>query len=262
MFVTRDDGVMVIEKERWFFDGEVADTVRGRYRRDVAFLSMDGTPFVCNQAPGYTQSARFDVTVGVEAGKLAVAETAYDTAPSPCDSSFRHLGRYTALPVRRRLALRFDDGDQELARPARPFAAADLALPAPAASIAGAWHWTLSSRDATGADRHEDERWELAVAADGTVAASYVRTVTLSNPDGAVIACARAPRWSFTDRYTLKGRLDGDELRLEETAASPGQHPCLAATPDRHLDTGTGTVLGDHLLLTWRGNRRQVLRRN
>jgi hypothetical protein len=259
MFASRDGAVLVIEKERWVFDDTEGDAVLGRYRRDVAFLSMDGTPFVCNQAPGYTQTSHFDVRVTAADGRLAVVETAYATVPSPCDSSFRHLGRYTAWPARRRLALLFPDGEQTLERIDAP--PADLSLPAPAASIAGPWRWTLASRDDSGAARHEDERWQLAVADDGTVAATYVRTVTVATDDGTPIPCARAPRWSFTDRYTLRGRLAGDQLLLEETAVAPGVHPCLAATPTRHLDTATGTALGDHLLLTWRGNRRQVLRR-
>ena len=240
--------------------------VRGRYRRDVAVVALDGTSFLCNQQPAYLQSAVFDVRVQVADGELVVDELGYRTAPSPCEPGFRRLGSYRATLDRPRIHLAWDGGEQTLQRvPDDSFAAGDLeltALPAElAARLTGSWHWSLRSYDDQHQVHEEEEAWELAVADDGTAGGTYVREVTVRSGDGADLACAGAPSWRFTDRYTLRGKVVDGILDLEEVAVDAGTHPCLAATPERHLDTATGVSIGEHLVLTWRGKRKQVLHR-
>ncbi|MCB9565521.1 MAG: hypothetical protein H6708_34480, partial [Kofleriaceae bacterium] len=271
----REAGTLRIERERWLFDRTRADPATGharadgRYRRDVLVIALDGAPFLCNQQPFYLQSAVVDVTARVDdAGEVAIDEGDYQVAPSPCEPGFRHLGAYQARIHDRgmRVTLTWDGGDQTLDRlPDDALTAEGLALtppPAPPAGLAGAWHWRLVDRDGELDVREEDEAWEIAIAADGVAGATYRREVTIRSPDGAPIACAGAPSYSFVDRYVLRGRFDGEVLALEETAVEPGQHPCLAATPSRHLDTLTGELEGADLVLTWRGKRRQVLHRH
>jgi len=266
------EGTYRLERERWLLDAITIDpdsghkVVRGRYRRDVAVVARDGKPFLCNQQAAYLQSAVFDVRIHVEDGGLIVDELDYRTAASPCEPGFRRLGRYQATLERPNVVLRWDGGEQTLQPvPDDSFAAAELeleALPAdPGARLAGAWHWTMRSYDGENDIQDETETWELAVADDGTAGGTYVRDVTVWSADGSDLACAGAPSWRFVDRYTLRGKLIGDQLDLEEVGVDAGTHPCLAATPDRHLDTATGMTVGAHLVVTWRGKRRQVLHR-
>lgn len=240
--------------------------MRGRYRRDVAVIALDGKPFLCNQQPAYLQSAVFDVQVGVEAGELVIDELGYRTGASPCEPGFRRLGRYRAAIERPHVHLRWEGGEQTLQRvPDDSFATGDLeltALPAEmAARYSGAWHWSMRSYDDQNQIVEEEESWELAVGDDGTAGGTYVREVTVWSGDGTDLACARARSWHFTDRYTVRGKVVDGLLDLEEVAVDPGKHACLSATPDRHLDTATGLTIGEHIVLTWRGKRKQVLHR-
>lgn len=272
MHVTRAEGTYRIERERWLFDAIAADestgrrVLLGRYRRDLAVLADDGRVFSCNQRGGYVQSALFDVRASVADDELVIEEVGYVTAPSPCEPGFRKLATYRVTLARPDVRLRWDDGEQTLEpMPAGSYTHASLAWPAPPADprarVAGAWHWSLRSRDDDNNIRDEDEAWELAVAEDGTAGGTYVREVVVHSADGAPLPCAGASSYRFTDRYTLRGKLVGDQLELEEAAVDAGRHPCLTPTPTRHLDTATGTTDGEHLVLTWRGQRRQVLHR-
>jgi hypothetical protein len=122
----------------------------------------------------------------------------------------------------------------------------------------------MASWTADGLVQREVERWQLAVDdAAVNVTGSYDRAVTVVDPDGALIACAGADRYSFTDRYTIVGKaVAGDDgWRLREDEVSAGRHPCLTGTPTRTLDEATAVLDGDYLVLTWRGPRRQVLAR-
>jgi hypothetical protein len=249
---TTEDGVLVTEYERWHFDWPDGAEARGTYRRDTAFVSLDGTPFVCAQRASYVQSALFEVRAFFDGG-LVVEEVDYRALPSPCEHGLRHTARYDAFFDGADLVLAWDGGSQTL-EPAPP---EDVSLPIPPPTVAGPWRWHVTSLDRSGLVRDEVEAWELAVADDGAIAGTYVRTVTTASPDGTRIPCAGAPRWSFTDRYLLRGNL----AHLAEVAVDAGAHPCLEAHPDRHLDAAWATTVGDHLLLTWRGNRTQVLHR-
>jgi hypothetical protein len=266
------DGTYRLERERWLLGPITADpetgqkVVLGRYRRDLAVVALDGKPFLCNQQAAYLQSAIFDVRVVVSEGELVVDELGYRTEASPCEPGFRHLGQYRASLDRPYARLTWDGGQQTLQRvPDDSFAAGDLELTAlPASETArytGAWHWSLRSYDDQHQVHEEDEAWELAVSEDGVAGGTYVREVVVSSADGSDLACAGAPSWRFVDRYTVRGKVVDGVIELEEVAVDAGQHACLAATPDRHLDTATGVTVGEHVVLTWRGKRRQVLHR-
>jgi hypothetical protein len=174
----------------------------------------------------------------------------------------RQLGTYLATLHGDELHLEWPDGDATLAR-----ALDDAPEPPPppiAEPPAGRWTWRITSWTRAGMIRDEYEDWELAAGDDGMLGGTYVREVTERSPDGQPIPCAGAPVWSFVDRYLVRGRPmeDGDEgWRLEEIDVIPGTHPCLAATPTRAMDTATVTTEGEHVVLEWRGKRRQVLAR-
>ena len=269
---SQEDGTYRLERERWLLEPISADpetgqkVVLGRYRRDVAVVALDGKPFLCNQQPAYVQSAVFDVRVTATGGELRVEELGYRTGASPCEPGFRRVGAYRATLDRPYVTLAWEGGEQTLQRvPDDSFATGDLeltALPAEtAARFSGSWRWSMRSYDDENQVHEEEEAWELAVAADGTAGGTYVREVTVSSADGSDLDCVGAPSWRFTDRYTLRGKLVDGILDLEEVAVDAGKHVCLAATPDRHLDTATGFTVGEHILLTWRGKRKQVLHR-
>ena len=78
--------------------------------------------------------------------------------------------------------------------------------------------------------------------------------------DGRVFGCSGDTFYRYRDRYTLAGQRRGDALTVREVAVAPEDHPCLHGA-SRHLDTATGAMAGEHIVLTWRGQRRQVLHR-
>jgi len=258
--ITVEDGTVRRERERWQFEPTADRTVlTGRYQRDVLVRALDGVPFTCNQQTRYAQRAEFAVRAQIVAGGARVAELSYIVAPSPCDPGLRTTTSYRATLHHDRLRLTWDGGDAELERAEAEPVEAPPAPVAPPPS--GRWTWSLRSYDRAGLVEDEHEEWELTAAPDGRIAGSYLRTVTVRDPEGAPVACAHGPGYRFVDRYLVRGAADGDGWRLDETAVSAGQHPCLAGTPRRTLDGARATAVGDYLVLEWRGRRRQVLTR-
>jgi len=252
-----------VEAEAWRFrpSAGVPTQLSGRYVRDVEVRSDDRVPFGCNQRPWYRQRAVYDITVEATASGFAVRETDYHAEPSPCDHGFRRLGAYTAIAAGGRLTLAWDGGSQTLWQiddeltdlPASPWPSTP--------EIAGPWRWDATSYDDTGNLRDESEWWELTRRTATRIDATYRRRVTVRSPDGTPITCAGAPSWSFDDAYVLDGQREEEHWHFYELAADPGDHPCLKATPRRTLDEATAEQLGDHLVLEWRGKRRQILYR-
>jgi hypothetical protein len=252
-----------IETETWRFRPSVGAPTQlsGRYLREVEVRSDDRVPFACNQRPWYRQRAIFDVTLEATATAFAVREIEYRTEPSPCDHGFRHLGAYTGELAGNRFALSWDGGSQTLWQIDDALADLPVSPWSPAPPIAGPWRWDATSYDAAGNVHDESEWWELTQRTATRIDATYRRRVTVRSPDGAHIACAGAPAWSFDDAYVLEAEREDEHWRLHERAADPGDHRCLQATPRRHLDEATAEQLGDYLVLEWRGKRRQVLYR-
>ncbi|HUQ04568.1 MAG TPA: hypothetical protein VM261_18840 [Kofleriaceae bacterium] len=250
------------ERERWTF-GPTSDRTKlvGRYTRDVLVRSLDSLPFECNQETRYRQRAEIFVEAVATATGVAIQEVSYRTDPGPCEHGLRELGAYTAVIDGDELHLAWPGGNATLAR------ASDAPAPAPpetAPPPAGRWTWDVTSWTRSGMVRDEYEDWELAVGDDGLLGGTYVREVSESSPDRTDIPCAAAPSWGFVDRYVVRGRPmedGGDGWRIEEVGFVAGQHPCLAATPRRVLDAATLTAEGEHVVVRWRGKRRQVLLR-
>jgi len=267
---TTEAGVTRIEDELWRFRPmpNAPTRLTGRYVRTVEVRSDDRTPFRCNQRPWYRQRAVFDVEVEPTATGFAIRELAHRAEPSPCDSGFRRLGGYHAVLAGARLVVRWSapDGGGDGAQTLWKIDGEAAPLPAdpwPARpAIVGSWRWDASSFDDSGNVHDESEWWELTRRSETRLDATYRRRVTVRSPDGvARIACAGAPSWTFDDAYVVEATRDGDRWHLYELAAQPGDHPCLRATPRRHLDEATAEQIGDHLVLVWRGKRRQVLYR-
>ncbi len=265
------------ERERWTF-APTADwlTLRGSYHRDVELIARDGVPFTCAQRASYPIASDVEVSARAAPGGAIVDELAYTTAPSPCEHGLRTLAQYRATIARGQLVLTWPDGVAHLDRIDAPPAAPPPLHPPPPS---GAWVWSSTSWNKYGLVQREDERWELAAGADGALAGWYERTVSIHDPAGAAIACAGAASYTFVDRYLIRGRalidlsatspdpatapVDDDrpgDWRLAEIAVTAGAHPCLTS-PRRSLDSATFDALGDALVLTWRGSRRQVLLR-
>jgi len=263
-----EDGTYRIERERWMIDAIDGAALTGRYRRDLIVISLDGSPFVCSQQAVYAQVAVYDVRVTARHDAITIEETGYRTMASPCEPGFRKLGSYRAtVDDDRHVTLAWDGGAQTLTTLGgelyRPEAVALPPVPEdPAGALGGAWAWSMRSRDEEGDVRDEAERWELAIGDDGTVGGTYERSVVVSASDGKDFPCAGAPAYGFVDRYTVRGGLDAEGgLRFDEVAVEPGQHACLDGVSDRHLDSAAGRADGAFLVLTWRGQRRQVLHR-
>ncbi|MBK9032744.1 MAG: hypothetical protein IPL61_15990 [Myxococcales bacterium] len=266
---TTADGTTRTERERWDL-AITGDWLRlaGRYQRTVDVRAVDGVPFTCVQAPSYRLASTVDVTVAAAPGGAVIEEVGYQVEPSPCDRGLRRLARYQArLLDDDTLELRWADGVAHLQRATPPTPPPRLAV---AAAPAGPWRWTATSWTAGGLVQREDERWELALGDDGALAGWYVRTVEVRDPGGAIVPCAGAPGYRFVDRYLVRGHRRpaapddddaGDGWRFDEVAVVAGAHPCLAASPTRAKDGAELVVIGDVVVLTWRGARRQVLRR-
>lgn len=267
---TTEDGTTRIEDEVWRFrpiPGELTRLI-GRYVRTVEVHSDDRVAFRCNQRPWYRQRAVFDVEVTIAASGFTIRETAHRAEPSPCDRGFRRLGVYAAELAGVRLALKFDEpggtspGVQTLWKidgenaelPDEPW----LADP----PLAGAWRWDSTAYDDDGNIRDETEWWQIAQTSETRLDATYRRRVTVRAPaGGAPIACANAPSWSFDDAYVLVARREDEHWRFTELAGEAAPHPCLRGTPRRDLDEATAAQVGEHVILEWRGKRRQVLYR-
>ncbi|MEZ4359090.1 MAG: hypothetical protein R3B48_02845 [Kofleriaceae bacterium] len=270
--VVEDPGLRRLERERWRWRADPEGDARGEYVREVTVRS-EGAPFACNQDTSYTQRARFDVRARAVDGAIEIVETGYRVEPSPCDHGFRKLGTYRVLEAGARfVVLGFAEGHQTLRREDAPDPSAEpLADPWEAPGpVAGAWIWTSARTDERGLAREEEERWELALPepAGGladehakVLDAIYVRRVTVRTRDGSALPCAEGSRYAYEDRYVLEGRRRGALIALRETAVAASAHPCLRAHPRRTLDTGMMEPLGAYLIITWRGKRRQVLRR-
>lgn len=264
---TQEAGTTRVETETWQFRpsrevGDPPDHYVARYVRTVEVRSDDRMPFACNQRLTYRQRAVFDLEVKLTATGYTLRETGYRTEPGPCDHGFRHAGAYTArLLGGGRLQLAFEGGDQTLFQV--DDAVAELADdPWPASpSLHGPWRWDASSFDDEGNIRDESEWWHVTPRTETRVDATYRRRVTVRSRDGAPIPCAGAPTWTFDDAYILEGQREEEHWHFFERAAEPGDHPCLRVTPRRALDEATAEQLGDHVVLEWRGKRRQVLYR-
>jgi hypothetical protein len=261
---TEEAGTSRVETEDWHLAPSPATPAElvGRYVRTVEVRSLDRVPFRCNQRPWYRQRAVYDVRVTPSGTGYAVTETGYQTEASPCDHGFRHLGAYTATRLGDRLALHWAGGTQTLWK----IDSGHHPLPAvpwpEAIDLAGPWRWDATSYDADGNLRDESEWWELTRRSQTRIDATYRRRVTTRSPDGAPIACAGAPSWSFDDVYVLEGEREEAHWHFHELAVEPGDHACLRATPRRILDEATAEQIGDFFVLEWRGKRHQVLYRD
>jgi hypothetical protein len=260
---TQEAGTTRIETETWRFRPSlgIPTQLSGRYLREVEVRSDDRVPFACNQRPWYRQRALYDVTVEATTTGFAIHELDYHTEPSPCDHGFRQLGGYTGEAAGERFTLRWDGGDQTLWQTDGDFTELPGSPWPSAPELFGAWRWDATSYDDAGNLRDESEWWQLTRRSETQIDATYRRRVTVRSPDGAVIACAGAPSWSFDDAYVLDGQREEEHWHFHELAADPGQHPCLSATPARSLDEATAEQIGDYLVLEWRGKRHQVLYR-
>ncbi|HEX3482817.1 MAG TPA: hypothetical protein VHT91_47740 [Kofleriaceae bacterium] len=260
---TAEDGTTRVESETWRLWPTlgVPTQLTGRYLREVEVRADDRVPFACNQRPWYRQRTVYDVTVQTAPSGFTVRETGYRTEPSPCDHGFRHLESYAGDADGERFTLHWDGGDQTLWQVDSEVAELPAVAWPPGPEITGPWRWDATSYDDAGNLRDESEWWEITRRNDRELDLSYRRRVTVRSPDGADIACAGGPAWSFDDAYLLDGEREDEHWHFHERAYSPGEHPCLAAYPRRSLDEATAEQLGDFLVLEWRGKRHQVLYR-
>ena len=260
LYKTDEAGTARIEQEQWRFvpiDGD-PDHLAGRYVRDVDVTSTDRIPFECNQRTRYRQRAAFDVIVDRD---FTIHEKSYVTEPSPCDHGFRHVGDYKVQIGSSRIVLAFDGGEQTLWRVAdRTEPLADPPWPKDY-DLAGTWRWQNTSIDDDGNLRDETEWWELVHRTDAVLDGTYRRRVTVRSSDGKPLPCAGAAQWTFDDAYVVEAERDEEHWHVHETAADPGDHACLRATPRRNLDEADAEQIGDYIVLEWRGKRRQVLYR-
>ena len=261
--VSEADGVRRVEIEDWALRpagrrGGVIALV-GAYRREVFLLSLDGTPFRCNQDLTIALRSGYELRGELDGDGGWLEETAAAAEPSPCAGPRRATTRYQIAARPGRLDLTWPGGRQVLRRPpAGAIAARPVTRASPA--LSGTWRWTNRHVSPRGEVRVERETWRLEEQPGGEVRGSYRREVTRFAEDGPLAGCGGAAVATRTDEYELRGWRRGDEVLLSETAAAPGPAVC-GAEPGRHLDHAGGTVYPGALELTWRGRNRQVLRR-
>lgn len=278
--VSEESGVRRIEVERWHIE-PAGRALAGTLARTVTVLSTDGVPFTCNQALAYRLEAVYRLEGHRDAEGFSLAEAGYHTLPSPCDDGQRARLAYRGRRVADTLALTWEGGSQTLQRvpgPAGPAAAhatsddrpgvqASPASPmgspagASAPALAGSWRWqSRETRPDTGEVWIEIEDWALEEDPAGQIAGTMTQIVTVFDRDGRVFGCSGDTFYRYRDRYTLAGQRRGDALEVREVAVAAEDHPCVRGA-SRHLDTATGAIVGEHVVLTWRGQRRQVLHR-
>lgn len=256
--VTEEPGVRRVEVESWHIERQ-GRALAGTLARTVTVLSTDGVPFTCNQALQYRQEAVYRLEGHRDAQGFRLRETDYQTLPSPCDDGQRTRLEYRGRRVEGTLALTWDGGSQTLQRMPGPDAG-NAALGGNGA-LAGSWRWqSREARSDTGEVRVEIEDWALEEDPAGQIAGTMTQTVTVFDRDGRVFGCSGDTFYRYRDRYTVAGQRRGDALTLREVAVAPEDHPCVRGA-SRHLDTATGVIVGEHVVLTWRGQRRQVLHR-
>lgn len=247
-----------MERESWDIHAD-AGRVEGQYQRSVVFLSSDGRPFECNQTLSYEQHTTYRFRGSYSGRTLEIAEVSYEAAPSPCDDGHRALATYNGALQSGQLVLRWPDGEQALVRAASGSKTPGPAGSDPDRSLDGSWRWQ-SRTDHRGEIRVEQEEWELTESPGGQLTGTVLRTVTVFDATGRRFECSDATFYRYRDRYTVNGRRTGGVFTVHETAVAPEPSACLDRQ-ERHLDAATGAALGDYLVLTWRGNRRQVLHR-
>ena len=252
--VSEKDGARQVEQEFWQIAAE-GGTLTGHYDRLVTFLSADGVPFVCNQDLRYLQKTRYALTGTYQGSTIEIREASYDATPSSCDEGYRTLVTYRAEMRDGKLVLHWPAGTQTLVRATE---GSRTMLAEPTGQLAGSWRWQ-SRNERRGEVEIETEDWDI-TEEPGTFAGTVTRTVTVFDPEGRRYECSGDTFFQYRDRYTIRGQRTGDSLALQETAVTPGATACLEHT-ERHLDAAMGSLEGDHIVLTWRGNRRQVLHR-
>lgn len=248
------EGVRRVENERWELSLH-QDTVRGHYDRVVTFLSLDGVPFECSQALTYRLTTRYQLLGTADSRHFRLAEVGYSVEPSPCEGGFRRTADYRVAIADGNLVLEWEGGRQTLTRaasapkrsPRRP-------------SVAGAWRWQNRWVTPDENVRVESEEWEMNETAGGAITGTYLRTVTVFDPQGTVLPCNGDTYYQFRDRYSVRGTRKGTQLFLSEVEFEAADNPCLVHR-ERHLDAATGTVGDGFITLEWRGRFRQVLHR-
>ena len=271
--VSEEDGVRRVEVETWRFqvaeaaDGAASGAAAGPHlvgscERAVTFMSLDGMPFSCNQELSYRLQATYQIDGHIVGGDHALlAERDYQVTPSPCERGERRLATYQArLLPGGQLRMHWADGRQTLAR-----IQASEANPPAASGSAGdtlTGHWRWQSRNQEGDEvRVESEAWELHEAVStGKLEGTVERMVTVFARHGTRYACSDDTFYRYRDRYTVRGSRQGADLTVSEVAVEPEKHPCLDYH-ERHLDAALGSVIGEYVVLTWRGGKRQVLHR-
>lgn len=252
------DGVRRLEKELWTLRRR-GDAIEGEYRRSATLESLTGTPFECNQHESYELVTVYRVEGRVAADSIELRETSFETTPSPCESNFRKLASYRGQLVDGGgLTLRWKGGSQTLSKSQQPAGM----LPRPEATTTGSWRWQNRAEGKSGRRvRVELEQWQLAQTEAGELTGTYVRTVDVVDESGTAFDCNGKASYQYRDRYTVRGSIQGNRVLVAEISVDAAPHACNSSD-ERHLDTARGELVGDYIVLAWRGRNRQVLRRD
>ncbi len=114
--------------------------------------------------------------------------------------------------------------------------------------MAGIWEGFFRSTldDGTGAGdtRIERQAWRL-TQTGGAIAGFYVVELTMISGDGRAYMCSREPRFSTLLRFEVRGRVDKDQIELQEIGEAKSKGPCrpTGRTPARFRADVRGDVL-------------------
>lgn len=264
------DGVRVVEREAWtFVDDRTADApdttaVVGRYVREIEFIAPGGVPFSCNQADRYTLRASYGLEAAWRDGQLRVRELDARAEPSPCEHGLRPLGDYAVALGVATAILTHAGGTQTLLRVGPgPRDLGPLGWRGDAATWEGAWQFTGTTDLDAAHVRDEREAWTLVARPGDRLEGVVDRQLQVRTRDGLPSPCGGPPAWSLRERLRLDGvRVDDRFLLREVEVLSRGvtpPHPCAVGA--RVLDSAFAELVGDAVVLEWRGKRRQVLQR-
>ncbi len=247
--------VVISEEENWDLR-EKEGSLTGTYTRTVNFKRSDGLPFACNQHSSFQLVSAYSVTGKRQGQEVILQENSFQTREHPCDDGKRTLAKYTVATSGDRLTLRWRGGTQTLKRKRAPAQETPLLQ---ISKLSKSYVWAAESDQAVSEKRSVSEEWTLNQSRNGELSGRVIRRIKKQKTDGTNFECNGDQEVEYEDRYQLVGKLDGTDVTLYEVSYDSHSGPCQIHGA-RTLGGAEGTLVGQHLVLRWRGNKRQVLR--
>ena len=240
------------EEELWYLEQHGA-AVKGYYDRRTVLRSTDERLFRCSEAPWLERRAHVEVEGHLEGERLRLDEKSYRTVPGPCEHGARQPAHYTGRVFASSIELSWGPGEHQTLLRSRSEKVARV--PDVPAVLEGTWQWQMTSTDADGDERFEQEEWHLTEGEEG-IRGDYQRRVVHRRSGRGLFRCSGSDRFETNTQFEVTGQRQGQRISLTEVRAwvsAPEEaawHRCDNGL--RHLDSYLGTLSpsGDELVLS------------